>query len=141
MHNRALAFATLLLLGILLGGCRRSNQQPVTDLNFNLATVPYPPVVGPARLLVEVTDETGASVGDVVLAVKGDMTHAGMAPVLAESTGAVAGGSYEIPFEWTMAGDWVVTVEAQRGDLFLDRERFEFTVGTLEGELCTADDS
>ena len=141
MHKRALAFAALLLLGILLGACRRSNQQPVTDLNFSLATVPYPPVVGSARLLVQVTDDAGAPVGDVVLAVKGDMTHAGMTPVLAESMGAAAQGSYEVPFEWTMAGDWIVTVEARRSGQFLDRERFEFTVGTLEGELCTADDS
>ena len=65
---------------------------------------------------MRVTDVvTGMPIDDAYLSVKGDMEHDGMMPVL---TSAKAGldGEYVIPFEWTMGGDWIVTVDATLAD-------------------------
>ncbi|OGO70653.1 MAG: hypothetical protein A2Z37_00715 [Chloroflexi bacterium RBG_19FT_COMBO_62_14] len=53
---------------------------------------------------------TGASVS-----LKADMTHAGMAPVLDDAE-EVGEGLYRMSFEWTMAGDWVLTVSGTLED-------------------------
>ena len=46
------------------------------------------------------------------------MTHAGMVPVLTESVwdGAdgAEDGSYHVPFQFTMLGDWIITVKIER---------------------------
>ncbi|MCA9930026.1 MAG: FixH family protein [Anaerolineales bacterium] len=76
----------------------------------------FPPVVGSSDLVLRVTDVvTGMPIDDAYLSVKGDMEHDGMMPVL---TSAKAGldGEYVIPFEWTMGGDWIVTVDATLAD-------------------------
>ncbi|MFN3265931.1 MAG: FixH family protein [Deinococcales bacterium] len=45
--------------------------------------------------------------------VRGDMTHAGMAPVQQQAK-ALGGGRYEISaFNFTMSGDWVLTISAK----------------------------
>ena len=41
------------------------------------------------------------------LSVRGDMNHTGMAPVFGEAEAAVD-GVFTVPFEWTMAGGWIV---------------------------------
>ena len=76
----------------------------------------FPPVVGSSDLVLRVTDVvTGMPIDDAYLSVKGDMEHDCMMPVL---TSAKAGldGEYVIPFEWTMGGDWIVTVDATLAD-------------------------
>ena len=46
---------------------------------------------------------------------EGHMSHAGMAPVLAEAAER-APGIYEIPFSFPMPGDWVLLVSAATTD-------------------------
>ncbi len=55
------------------------------------------------------------------------MTHAGMQPVLADA-GSGADGVYPADFEWTMSGDWVVTVTAALPDGRTALRRFDLTV-------------
>jgi hypothetical protein len=43
------------------------------------------------------------------------MSHAGMTPVIVERANGEA-GTYAVPFEWTMAGDWIVTISATLPD-------------------------
>ena len=62
---------------------------------------------------------------------RGDMNHAGMKPVLADATGT-GGGQYTADFEWTMAGDWTVAVEATLPDGRVKRATFPFTVEAVE---------
>lgn len=47
--------------------------------------------------------------------VEGNMAHPGMAPVLAEAR-EVAPGRYESSMQFTMAGDWIVLVDARLRD-------------------------
>jgi hypothetical protein len=129
-----------LLLAALLtfsaAGCARASRQETNaDLRIGMTPIPYPPAVGQARLVIHVTDAAGAPIDDARLSIKGDMTHAGMTPVLAEGGGGVD-GYYETPFEWTMAGDWIVTVEVWLADGRRVRERFELTVLTEDEAAC-----
>jgi len=131
---------TWLLLAALLtltaAGCARASQQDAdAALRIGMTPIPYPPAVGQARLVLHVTDLAGVPIDDARLSIKGDMTHAGMTPVLAEVSSGT-GGYYETPFEWTMAGDWIVTVEAWLADGRRVRERFELTVLTEDEAAC-----
>lgn len=96
-------------------GCRQSLQPtptPSADVNIALDTNPAPPTMGEAILQVTLTDGAGAPIDGASIAVRGNMNHAGMIPYIPEPVTAGEGGVYLIPFEWTMGGDWIVTVEA-----------------------------
>lgn len=107
-------FAAVLLL---LAGCRDSGQPTPTAASNALTSAawqvdvhgePFPNTVGDATLIVTVTEgaENVPATGLTVSA-RGDMNHAGMAPVLAEATEGDP-GVYTIPWQWTMSGDWTV---------------------------------
>jgi hypothetical protein len=117
------------LLSLALVGCQRISQQPdsAADVNVALSVQPDPPGVGPSRLTISLTDAQGAPIEGARLQIKGDMTHAGMQPVLAEVEEGI-GGSYETPFEWTMGGDWIVTVSAALPDGRSTTRQFNLTV-------------
>jgi hypothetical protein len=53
--------------------------------------------------------QDGVPVSGATLEIEGNMTHAGMEPVFATAT-EVAPGDYRAPLEWTMGGDWFLTV-------------------------------
>jgi hypothetical protein len=127
---------------LLLGGCaRESRRSSSADIQIGLSAVPFPPVVGETRLVVHVTDKAGRPINDASLAIKADMTHAGMTPVLAEKAGEGENGYYNVPSTWSMAGDWVVTVEAALADGSRAQQRFEFTVLTQDEAVCTDEDA
>lgn len=128
-------FLALALLGLLLGGCARASRQANTaDVQMELTAVPDPAAVGDAQLLIRLHDSAGNPINDARLSVKGDMSHAGMQPVLAELDGGSPEGVYEVPFTWTMAGDWIVTVEATLPDGAVAQQRFEMAVAAASGE-------
>jgi hypothetical protein len=128
----------LLLLAVLLSlslvGCSRVSRQadPAPDVDIALAINPDPPGVGPTQLTVSVTGADGTPIDGARLSIKGDMTHAGMQPVLASTDGGV-GGQYQTRFEWTMGGDWIVTVTAHLPDGRTTARQFSYTV---EEDLC-----
>ncbi|MFW6070040.1 MAG: FixH family protein [bacterium] len=116
-------FALLLLAAC---GSRVSQQESDADIRVDLA--PESTVVGPTTLNITVTDGGGAPIDDATLNVKGDMSHAGMTPVLAEGIDGGQQGLYTAPFEWTMAGDWIVTVDVSLPDGRSTSQRFELAV-------------
>jgi hypothetical protein len=131
--TKTLIFA--LLFGLALVGCQRISQQPdsAADVTIALSVQPDPPGVGPSRLIITLTDAGGEPIEGAHLQIKGDMTHAGMQPVLAEVNEG-AGGRYETPFEWTMGGDWIVTVSAALPDGRNTSRQFNLTVqGDMTG--------
>lgn len=127
-----------LLLSLALVGCGRISQtgDQAADVNIVLTINPDPPGVGQTHLTVSITGADGTPIDGARLHIKGDMTHAGMQPVLAEIAGG-AGGTYETPFEWTMGGDWIVTVTATLPDGRTTARQFTYTV---EGDLCGIDE-
>ena len=83
-----------------------------------------PPEFGDTYLLVRLSDDAGQPVTNALVSAEGNMNHAGMVPVISgpvhdadapsadgEDDGS-ADGVYRIPFEFTMLGDWIITVTA-----------------------------
>lgn len=126
---RYIIIITFVLLSVIVGGCRRSSSQneSASDINMTLAVEPTAPVVGSATLRITLTDTNDEPINDASLEIRGDMTHAGMEPVLA-SVDAGQAGVYEVPFEWTMGGDWIVTVTATLADGRSVTREFDLTV-------------
>jgi hypothetical protein len=80
-----------------------------------VALLDQPARVGPAT--VEVRPQLdGAPVSGARVRVVGDMTHAGMVPVVAEALEAGAGVYRTEGFAFDMAGDWVLSVDVTYPD-------------------------
>jgi hypothetical protein len=121
---------TLLLVPLLLMGCRQTDTgQPEAGLDIRLDAAPDPAEVGEATLLIAISDGSGNPVTGATVDVRGDMTHAGMVPVIREDISSDENGLYDVPFEWTMGGDWLIEVTATLPDGSTTTERFEYTVG------------
>ena len=108
----------IVALTLLAGGCTRrtttTDQAP--DLRLDIVELrPDPPAVGQATLLLRLGDPEGRPIEGAAMSLRGDMTHAGMAAVL-EDAEEVGEGLYRVWFEWTMAGDWVITVSGTLED-------------------------
>mgnify|MGYP003563774709 CR=1 FL=1 len=110
-----------LLLLIVLAGCRppdaggASARAADPDVRVRVEAPPEG-VVGPETVRVLVLDgDVPAS--DATVTVTGDMTHAGMVPVVADAPPADAPGAYLTDdFAYDMAGDWVLTAEVTLPD-------------------------
>lgn len=73
------------------------------------------PALGPVPVLVYILD-ADAGVSGATVEVTGDMTHAGMVPVIAEAVESEPGLYRADDFEFTMAGDWIITAEVELPD-------------------------
>ena len=108
-HFRLLGGAALALL---LSSCRPPSA--ASDLGVKLSAAPDPLQVGRADLTLRLS-ENGQPLNGAKVSVEGNMTHPGMAPVRADAA-SLGKGVYRVPdFDFNMAGDWVLTVEANRG--------------------------
>jgi hypothetical protein len=105
--------ASLLFLLVLVGCARGGRDLP--DVGVELVIEPEPPQLGPATLTVRLTDASGQPLAGAAIELEGDMSHAGMAPVLATAT-EVAPGQYQAHLEFTMGGDWFILVHADLPD-------------------------
>ena len=99
------------LLAAFLLGCGvasdRSSKPPAANVEWTLS--PTPAAVGPAVLEFRVLDSAGRRVNGASLRVEAQMSHPGMAPVIA-STSELTPGTYRADLQLTMPGDWVVLV-------------------------------
>jgi len=121
--------ALLILCG--MTGCTRTSQlvDEAPDVVISMNLEPDPPLFGrPCVMLMTVFAADGMPINDARLEVKGDMTHAGMVPVVVSITEGLD-GVYATAFDWTMAGDWIVTVEVTLSEGRVARQQFEVTVG------------
>jgi hypothetical protein len=89
-------------------GCKRQ-QEPSLDLTLAHEVSPQPPRVGPATIVLRLTDAAGTAVSGARLELEGNMSHPGMAPVFAEAT-EIEPGRYRVNLELSMAGDWHLAV-------------------------------
>lgn len=119
-------FFLFLLTLFLLVGCRQSQQATEPD-PYTITVQPLTLAVGPTHVAVTVLGETGRPVDNLALTLRGDMTHAGMQPVIANATNS-QGGVYTVPFEWTMVGDWVLTVTFTTADGQTITRQFPYTI-------------
>lgn len=108
----------ILLVGLAVfyaASCRPA-PDPMPQVSVAWTLEPTPPSMGPAVLRFMLTDTVAAQpVSGAAVQVEGNMAHAGMAPWI--TTGQeVAPGQYEALLEFTMAGDWVILLDAMLPD-------------------------
>jgi hypothetical protein len=121
----------LLLVLFALAGCRQSAQPTPETSNMNIAVTvePEPAQVGEAALVITIRDLNGAPAAGAQVEARGDMNHAGMVPVLGSGQ-TDADGLVRVPFEWTMGGDWIVTITAALADGTSASQTFDFSVAS-----------
>jgi hypothetical protein len=125
----------LLILLTVLTGCRQQAQTTADNLTIDLRIDPDMPMVGDATLVITLTGADDQPVSDATVTARGDMSHAGMVPVI-ETVESGTDGVYELPFEWTMAGDWTVEVTVELANGETATQSFDLSV---EGEAMNMD--
>jgi len=106
----------LLAAVVLLGGCRPPAERADPRRPVEVVLLTTPARVGPAAIEVRLTVDGSPATGAAVRIV-GDMTHAGMVPVVAPTVFELGNGVYRSEgFAFDMAGDWVVTAEVRYAD-------------------------
>jgi copper(I)-binding protein len=99
-----------LLPMLILFGCR-SNTINSADIAISIELANESAAVGEeTAILVSLADSAGNPINDAQVKLRGDMNHAGMTPVLGEAANGT-NGVYEIPFAFSMGGDWIITVD------------------------------
>ena len=135
-------FIALMLCLVLFAACRQESKPAAeAELSISLRVLPAEANVGEAELIIDIADADGRAVNPEQVDVRGDMDHAGMTPVLRDDVRGSA-GQYRVPFEWTMAGEWTVTVKLTFADESSLEETFELSVSgameAMEMEEATA---
>jgi len=129
-----LSLITLSLL--LMAGCSRVSQEAEMEsesephgVQIELVEPLFPLATGPSTLQIRLydADNNNQPINNAKIHVKGDMTHAGMIPILGETQNG-ENGLYKIPLEWTMGGDWVVQVQATLTDGTSVENSFPMTI-------------
>ncbi len=108
----------LILIALLLAACQRpasSSGEDNADVQISLQPAPEE-----EAMIVMLANADGTPITDAIVALEGNMNHAGMIPVLAEEVTDDADGSvdghYRLPFTFTMLGDWIITVDVTLAD-------------------------
>jgi hypothetical protein len=112
-RGRMLRCLVLVTVSIIFVGCATERNAGATaDIQLDVERAS----VGQTQVDVQISDSQGQPVSGAGVQLRGDMTHAGMQPVITAME-AVGSGHYRArDFEFNMAGDWVLTVEARLPD-------------------------
>ena len=127
---RAISYG-LIMSKLFLPACARESQGQETSphITIVLTVDPSPVTIGEATLYFELKDAQAQPIEGASLRARGDMSHAGMMPVFGDSE-EIGDGNYSIPFEWTMGGDWILTVTGELPDRQSFSRTFELTVSS-----------
>jgi len=107
----------LLVIPVLLVGCSRGNDEASSASTQVSWTIdPSPPAVGPATLTIQLKDADGDPASGATISVEGNMNHAGMKPVFSDLSETDPGTYVTDSFEFTMGGDWIITVSGTDAD-------------------------
>lgn len=109
----ALAFAAI----VAGTACTRRSAAPdeAPDVLVSATFSPSPPVAGAGWLTLSFENRSGVPTQVSSLEVKADMTHPGMRPWLAE-VDSIEDSQVTLAVEWSMAGDWLLQIEAELED-------------------------
>ncbi len=133
--NRLTPFLLLPLAAPLFAsGCLGEGPEGDPSLVLEVGISPTPPAVGPARLIISLHDTAGVALSGAEIRVEGTMSQAGMIPV--GDTAQMEGpGLYIVPsFNFTTAGDWILTLTGTLPDGRVARIRKRTNVvGALHG--------
>ena len=102
-------FLLLLLLTLFTPACHRT--APNSDITFKYEVTPQPARVGPMTIDLQLLDAKGQAVSGAHVETEGNMSHAGMSPVSGVAR-EIENGKYRVTLPLTMAGDWIILVNA-----------------------------
>jgi hypothetical protein len=115
--QRARRLILMLVFAVMLVACGRDAER-ATASDLRITLIPAPEGATSDYLTVQVADAGGQPITDAVVSLEGNMNHAGMAPVFGEGVtddaDGTADGAYRVPFQFTMDGDWIITVQITR---------------------------
>jgi hypothetical protein len=130
--NRTASLLMAILLLPAVAACGAGGEQATAD-DIQITLTASPPGETTSYLVVHLTGPDDQPVTDATVTVEGNMNHAGMVPVLADpvrdDADGTVDGSYRIPFQFTMLGDWIITVSVERPDGSEVEQNIEVTVG------------
>lgn len=116
---------------ILLTTACRQRQLSSSDINLELTVSDM--LVGETTLLISVRDQDGNAIANPgSLNLRGDMDHAGMIPVFADASTSIE-GVFTLPFQWTMAGGWILEASLQLDSGELVTQRFNLEIMSEAG--------
>ncbi|HRW09597.1 MAG TPA: copper chaperone PCu(A)C [Caldilineaceae bacterium] len=124
----------LLLSASLIMIATACNGSDAENVNDGLQIMVMAPSEGmdAETLVVAVLDADGQPVTDAQVGVEGNMNHAGMVPVMADpvtdDADGAADGHYQLPFAFSMLGDWILTVTVSQADGSTVTKDIEVTV-------------
>ncbi len=130
----------ILIVVLLLTACR---QQSLSSSDISLDVSVNGLLVGQSQISVSVRDKNGNSIENPgAIELRGDMDHAGMAPAFAESSEAI-NGVFTLPFEWTMAGTWILeaNLTLDSGERVTESFRYEVLSQAGDRESSNMDHS
>ncbi len=129
--RKLMLLLVLILAASCFAGCQTATPTPdasTQTASITVATTPDPPMMGDSTMTITVT-QAGAPLANAPVSVRGDINHAGMKPVLADGT-TNADGALDVPFAWSMGGDWIVTVTVTLPDGSEVSQDFDYTIST-----------
>ena len=112
-RQELLALSGAFFVTVLLPGCKHSVGAS-SRIEAKCEIYPRPAKVGFSSITIRLIDH-GASATGAHLKLEADMSHPGMSPVFADVS-ETAPGRYESHLNFTMAGDWVLTVRGSLAD-------------------------
>lgn len=128
--NRTIArLFVLFLVLFVITGCRNQPDQTTTLPKLNITLETSPNKVSNTTVIVIVKDMQDKPVDNAKIEIMGDMTHAGMVPVSGKIEGG-KDGRYSVPMQWSMGGDWILTVKATLPDGTSATKTFNLTLGS-----------
>jgi hypothetical protein len=135
MRHVVVLLAIFILMLVMTACGQQDDATPAAvDAQMSMRVESEVLTVGETTLIVTLINGDGSPLDGATLRVVGDMDHEGMVTVNREVSES-AGGEYQVPFEWTMGGGWIVTVTANLpengGQL---TETFEYFVEAVSSE-------
>jgi hypothetical protein len=98
-----------------VAGCRPATEA-TESVGLAWKVSPDTPAAGSATFDIRLTDKaSGRPVTGATVKLEGDMTHPGMQPVFSTAR-ETAPGRYDATMRFTMAGDWVILLDATLPD-------------------------
>jgi hypothetical protein len=115
-----------------MNGGDMASDEMQNSAAIQVTLLPAPEGPSGEYLTVQLADAEGAPITDAMVSLEGNMNHAGMVPVITEGVADDADGAsdgvYQVPFAFTMNGDWIITVIAELADGSTERQDVNLTV-------------
>lgn len=107
--NRVSLLCLLCLLCLFVVGFLSCRSQSSAEVIITHEVAPQPARVGQVAIRLRVTDALRQPISGARITLEGNMSHAGMSPVFADTL-EDAPGEYRANMNLSMAGDWIVLV-------------------------------